>query len=180
MKLFNLFSWVQNLVEAFTFYGGSKGGGGGGNTTQTSYSTNLPEYAKPYYEELLKQSGQQIYKTDPSGNVTGVKEFTPYKGERVAEFTPEQKAVQTQTAALTQPGQFGGATAGLGAGTTMGLGAGMTGLGQAFSYSPMAVSGGTFDAPAASYYMSPYQSNVTDIAVREARRQGDLENPVVH
>jgi hypothetical protein len=65
MKLFNLFSWVQNLVEAFTFYGGSKGGGGGGgNTTQTSYSTNLPEYAKPYYEELLKQSGQQIYKTD--------------------------------------------------------------------------------------------------------------------
>jgi hypothetical protein len=161
MKLFNLFSWVQNLVEAFTFYGGSKGGGGGGgNTTQTSYSTNLPEYAKPYYEELLKQTGQQVYKTDASGAVTGVKEFVPYTGERVAEFTPEQKAVQAQTAGLTQPGQFAGAT---------------TGLGQAFSYSPMAVSGGTFDAPAASYYMSPYQSNVTDIAVREARRQGDIE-----
>jgi len=39
----------------------------------------------------------------------------------------------------------------------------------------MAISGGTFDAPAAEYYMSPYQSNVTDIAVREARRQGDIE-----
>jgi hypothetical protein len=175
MKLFNLFNWVQNLVEAFTFYGGSKGGGGGGNTTQTSYSTNLPEYAKPYYEELLKQSGQQIYKTDPSGNVTGVKEFTPYTGARVADFTPEQKAVQAQTAGLTQPGQFGGATAGLGAGTTMGLGAGMTGLGQAFGYSPMAISGGTFDAPAASYYMSPYQTGVTDIAVAEARKQADLD-----
>jgi hypothetical protein len=33
MKLFNLFNWVKNLVEAFTFYGGgSSGGGGGGNT----------------------------------------------------------------------------------------------------------------------------------------------------
>jgi hypothetical protein len=24
MKLFNLFNWVQNLVEAFTFYGGGQ------------------------------------------------------------------------------------------------------------------------------------------------------------
>ena len=172
----NLFNWLENLVGFFTLnVGGSKGGGGGGPTTQTSYSTNLPEYAKPYYEELLKQTGQQVYKTDASGNVTGVKEFVPYTGERIAGFTPEQRAVQSQTAALTTPGQFAGATTGLGAGTTMGLGAGATGLGQAFAYNPMAVSGGTFDAPAASYYMSPYQSNVTDIAVREARRQGDIE-----
>jgi PIN domain nuclease of toxin-antitoxin system len=174
-KLFNLFNWVQNLVDSFTFYGGGKGGGGGSAPqTQTSYSTNLPEYAKPYYEELLKQTSKQVYKTDPSGNVTGVKEFVPYTGERIAGFTPGQEAVQAQTAALTQPGQFGGATAGLGAGTTMGFGAGMTGLGQAFGYSPMAISGGTFDAPAASYYMSPYQTGVTDIAVREAEKQRDL------
>jgi hypothetical protein len=33
----------------------SGGGSGGGNstTTGTTYSSNLPEYAKPYYEELL-------------------------------------------------------------------------------------------------------------------------------
>ena len=134
--MFNLFNWVTDLVESFTFYGGGKGGGGGGGQTQTSYSTNLPEYAKPYYEELLKQSGQQIYKTDPSGKVTGVKDFVPYTGERVAGFTPEQQAVQAQTAGLTQPGQFGAASAGLGAGTTMSLGAGMAGLGQAFGYNP--------------------------------------------
>ena len=175
MKLLNLFTWVTNLVESFTFYGGGKGGGGSSQPqTQTSYSTNLPEYAKPFYEELLKQSSKQVYQTDPSGAVTGVKEFVPYTGERIAGFTPEQQAVQTQTAELTQPGQFGGATAGLGAGTTMGFGAGMTGLGQAFGYSPMAISGGTFDAPAASYYMSPYQTGVTDIAVREAEKQRDL------
>ena len=56
MKLFNLFNWVTNLVEAFTFYsgGGSSGGGSSAPQTSTSYSTNLPEYAKPYYEELMK------------------------------------------------------------------------------------------------------------------------------
>ena len=152
------------------FKGG--GGGGGGSTTQTSYSTNLPEYAKPYYEELLKQTGQQVYQTDTSGNVTGVKQYTPYTGERVAGFTPEQQAVHTQTAALTQPGQFGAATSGLGAGATMGLGAGMAGLGQAFGYAPTTTSGGVFTPGAASYYMNPYQQNVTDIALRQASLQG--------
>jgi hypothetical protein len=173
-KLFNLFNWVTDLVESFTFYGGGGkgGGGGGGNTTQTSYSTNLPEYARPYYEELLKQSGKQIYATDSKGNVTGVKEFTPYTGERIADFTPEQKAVQAQTASLTQPGQFAGATTGLGAGTTMGLGAGMAGLSQAFGYNPAEISGGVFTPGAASYYANPYQQNVTDIALRQASLQG--------
>jgi hypothetical protein len=171
--MINLFNWVQNLVEAFTFYGGGSKGGGGA-TTQTSYSTNLPEYAKPFYEELLKQTGKQVYQTDASGNVTGVQEYTPYTGERVAGFTPEQQAVQSEVAGMTTPGGFGAAGAGLGMGTGLGFGAAGAGLGQAFGYSPMAISGGTFDAPAASYYMSPYQSNVTDIAVREARKQADL------
>src|SRR5210317_1021669 len=45
-----------------------KGKGGGSSAPQetTSYSTNLPEYAKPFYEELLKQSGKAVYKTDAS------------------------------------------------------------------------------------------------------------------
>ena len=176
MKLFNLFTWVTNLVEAFTFYGGgSKGGGGGGNTTQTSYSTNLPEYAKPFYEELLKQTGKQVYQTDASGNVTGVKEFTPYTGNRLAGFTPEQEAVQREVAGLATPGGFGTAASGLGTGTALGFGASGAGLGQAFGYTPTAISGGTFDPSAAAYYASPYQEAVTDVAVREARRQGDIE-----
>jgi hypothetical protein len=173
-KMFNLFNWVQDLVESFTFYGG--GGKGGGKSsapqTQTSYSTNLPEYAKPFYEELLKQTGKQVYTTDSSGNVTGVKEMPTYTGERIAGFTPGQEAVQAQTAALTQPGQFAGATTGLGAGTTMGLGAGMAGLSQAFGYNPAEISGGVFTPGAASYYANPYQQNVTDIALRQASLQG--------
>ena len=176
MKLFNLFTWVTDLVEAFTFYGGSSGGGGGPSTsTQTSYSTNLPEYAKPYYEELLKQTGKQVYATDASGNVTGVKPYIPYTGERVAGFTPEQLKVQAETAGLTTPGGFGTAARGLGTGEALGFGTAATGLTQAFGYTPTAISGGTFDPSAAAYYSSPYQTAVTDVAVREARRQGDIE-----
>jgi hypothetical protein len=179
MKLLNLFNWVDSLVSFFTFNVGGSKGGGGGPQTSTSYSTNLPEYARPYYEELLKQSGKQIYTTDPKGNVTGVKEFTPYTGERIAGFTPEQQAVQAQTAGLTQPGQFAGATTGLGAGTTMGLGAGMAGLGQAFGYNPTEISGGMFTPGAASYYMNPYQQNVTDIALRQASLQGAKDKKLI-
>lgn len=173
MKLFNLFTWVTDLVETFTFYSG--GGGGGGNTTQTSYSTNLPEYARPFYEELLKQTGKQVYTTDSKGNVTGVKEFVPYEGQRIAGFTPEQLAVQQGVAGMETPEGFNAAASGLGTGTSLGFGAAGAGLGSALDYSPTAISGGMFDPAAAAYYSSPYQEAVTDIAVREARRQGDIE-----
>ena len=176
MKLFNLFNWVTSLVESFTFYaGGGSSGGGGGNQTSTSYSTNLPEYAKPYYEELMKQSAKQVYATDAEGGVNGVKAMPVYTGERIAGFTPEQLKVQSDVAGMTRPGGFGAATSGLSAGQTMGLGAGATGLGQAFSYAPSTTYGGMFTPGAASYYMSPYASNVTDIAVREAERKAAMD-----
>jgi hypothetical protein len=174
MKLFNLFTWVQDLVETFTFYGGSSGGGGGGSQTSTSYSTNLPEYAKPYYQELLKQTGKQVYTTDAEGAVTGVKSYTPYEGERIAGFTPGQEAIQREAMGLALPDQFGQSKTGLTTGQAMGFGAGAAGLTGALGYSPTAISGGTFDPSAAAYYSSPYQTGVTDIAVREAERQRDL------
>ena len=173
MKLLNLFNWLENLVDFFTL-GVGGGGGGPSNTTQTSYSTNLPEYAKPFYEELLKQTGKQVYATDASGNVTGVKGFTPYGGERIAGFTPEQLNVQRETAGMETPGGFGTAASGLGAGTAIGYGAAGAGLGSAMGYTPTSISGGSFGAPEAAAYMSPYQEAVTDIAVREARKQADL------
>jgi len=173
--MMNLFNWLENLIGFFTL---GVGGGGGGsqpsNSTQTSYSTNLPEYAKPFYEELLKQGGKQVYETDSSGNVTGVKSMPLYTGERIAGFTPGQEAVQTEVAGLTAPGGFGAATRGLGAGEALGFGTAGLGLSQAFGYRPTSISGGTFGAPEAAAYMSPYASNVTDIAVREARKQADL------
>ena len=175
MKLLNLTNWLHSLVGFFTFQIGGGGSGGGGQpSTQTSTTSTLPEYAKPYYEELLKQGGKQVYSTDASGNVTGVKPYTPYTGERVAPFTPGQEKVQSDVAGMTTPGGFGTAATGLGTGTGLGFGTAGAGLSQAFGYAPSAISGGTFGAPEAASYMSPYASNVTDIAVREARKQADL------
>ena len=175
MKLLNLFNWVEGLIKFFTFYGGGDSGGGGGNNTTTSYSTNLPEYAQPYYQELMKQTGKAVYTTDSAGNVTGVKPLPTYTGERIAGFTPGQEALQKEVAGMTRPTGFTEAATGLESGQTLGYGAGLTGLGKALSYTPTTISTGTFGAPAAAAYMSPYASNVTDIAVREARRQADID-----
>jgi hypothetical protein len=175
MKLLNLTNWLHSLVGFFTFQmGGGGSGGGSGPTHTTSTSTNLPEYAKPYYEELLKQTGQQVYSTDASGVVTGVKPYTPYTGERVAGFTPEQLKVQSEVAGMTTPGGFAKATGGLDVGQTMAFGTGLTGIGQALGYRPGIEAGGTFTPGAAAYYSSPYQTAVTDVAVREAEKQRDL------
>ena len=174
MKLFNLFNWVTNLVETFTFYsgGGSSGGGSSAPQTSTSYSTNLPEYAKPYYEELMKQSAKQVYSTD-AGSVDGVKGMPVYTGDRIAGFTPGQESVQREVSSLTMPGGFGLASSGLGTGQTMGFGAGAAGLTQALNYNPSNTP--VFGQSAANYYMSPYQQSVTDTALREARQQGDIQ-----
>jgi len=174
MKLFNLFNWVTNLVESFTFYTGGGGSSGGSSAPQnsTSYSTNLPEYAKPYYEELMKQSAKQVYSTD-AGSVNGVKGMPEYTGERIAGFTPGQQTVQSQVAGMTQPGGFGTAATGLDTGQALGFGAAGTGLTQALNYNPSNTP--VFGQSAANYYTSPYQQGVTDTALREARQQGDIQ-----
>ena len=166
--------------DFFTFWGGgSSEGGGGGTTTSTSTTTNLPEYAKPFYEELLKQSGRAVYDTDETGGVRGVKDYKAYTGQRVAGFTPEQQAVQTAVSGMTDPTQFGQATTGLGRTETL-AGAGTTaGLGQAFGYQPGAITPqqvqtGTFGTTQAQQYMNPYMQAVVDIEKREAQRQANL------
>ena len=159
------------LVE---FKGKGGGGGGGAPSTTTSYSTNLPEYAQPFYEELMKQAGRQTYETDPAGNVTGVKEYTPYTGERIAPFQPEQLAVQSEVSGLSTPGQFATAEANL-ADSMGAAGAATSGIGSALGYTPDAITTERFtDAGVAESYMDPYQQNVTDIQLAEARRQGDI------
>jgi hypothetical protein len=133
--MISLWKLLTLAVDLCTFWGG--GGSKGGGTSETkSVTTNLPEYAQPFYEELLKQSGKQIYQTDASGAVTGVKEFQPYTGQRVAGFSPEQQAVQTEVAGMTTPGAFQTASGTLG---TVGQQAGTAaqqGLTQALAYQP--------------------------------------------
>ena len=198
--MLNLFNWVESLVKFCTFNLGDDDDGAPPVQQSTSYSTNLPEYAQPYYSELLKQTGKQVFSTDPAGNVTGVKSYQPYTGERIAGFQPEQIALQQQIAALTTPDQFKQAGAGLLASQTRGLGLANQGFNQALAYVPSGytpsvvgapgvsasvvsapgvnasnVSANTFDASDAREYMSPYQQAVTDIALRETQKQADLQ-----
>ena len=160
--------------QYLTLWGGGDGdGGGGGTSTSTSYSTNLPEYAQPYYQELLKQTGKEVFTTDAAGNVTGMKPGSALPKQTVAGFTPLQLRTQAETAGLTRPGEFGKSSTGLTTGQTLGYGTAVSGLENAFAYSP--TTAGTFGAAEASRYMSPYASAVTDQAVREAALKGAMD-----
>lgn len=125
-----------------------KGGGGGGApqpTQQTVTQTNLPEYARPYFENLLQRGQAESYR-----------EYTPYQGQRIADFSPGQTAAQTETLGMTTPGQFAPATGGTTAGAALGLGSAAQGLGAAFT-DP-------------TQMMSPYYQGVVDVQKREAVR----------
>lgn len=84
---------------------------GGGQPTQqnvTTTTSNLPEYARPYFEGLMQRSQSTL-----------TQDYTPYGQERIAGFTPEQQQVQQNVLSQQTPGQFGAAT---GLGTAAGLG----------------------------------------------------------
>ena len=158
-----------------------KGGGGSSKPTESkSVTTNLPEYAQPYYQELMKQAGKQTYTTDSAGRVTGVQEYNPYEGTRVAGFTDQQDALRSQLGGLQTPGGLATSQAGLQQGTDLGLGAAQTGITNALGFAPGSLANlgvdtpQTFGANQAAQYMSPYQQNVTDVQLTEARRQADI------
>jgi hypothetical protein len=174
MKLLD-FSWLlPALGNFFTFYSGG-GGGGSQTSTGTTYTSNLPEYAKPFFEQAMVESAKNVFTTGPSGQVTGIKPMPVYTGERVAGFTPGQVGIQSEIAGLTQPGGFADARAGLGMGSGLGYGTAGAGLSRALGYTPTTIYGGTFTPGMAEYYSDPYQQRVTDIALREARRGADIE-----
>jgi hypothetical protein len=172
-------SGTVNPATGLFEYG--KGGGGAPPPQQnTSTQSDLPEYAQPFYEELMKQAGKQTYTTDSAGNVTGVQEKPAYGGDRLAGFTEDQTNVQAGIRGLGARPEFEEAITETE--TIGGLGAGVaaSGLGAASAFTPGAVADigmatpAEFDGAAASRYMSPYQSNVTDIQLAEARRQADI------
>jgi hypothetical protein len=155
-------------------------GGGGGGGEQKSYSTNLPEYAKPYYEELLKQTGKQTFDVDAEGNVTGVKGAGNLPQQKVVGFQDYQKEVQQNIANLGTPNQFAQSTQGLGTGQQLGYGTAMAGINQAFGYQPSTyqaqnVGSQVFGQGAADYYTNPYAQNVTNTALREAMQKGAMD-----
>jgi hypothetical protein len=75
------------------------GGGSSQPTTQTVTQSNLPEYARPYFEGLMQRAEANL--------TTG---YQPYDQERIADFTQQQRNIQNNILTQQTPGQFGTAT----------------------------------------------------------------------
>jgi len=152
--------WTHELKRTPFMDGG---GGGGGQqaaqpTTSTSYNTNVPEYARPYVENMLQSTQKQIYNDD----MTSFRPYTPYSTDvnnYFADFSPTQKYAQSETANMQTPGEFGLA----GAGSLL----------AGSQYSQNVTNPATMAA-----YMNPYQQGVTDVAKNAAVREAQMAENV--
>jgi hypothetical protein len=64
--------------------------------SQTVTQTNLPEYARPYFEDIMQRSQREANRP-----------YEMYKGERITDFTPAQEQIQKNVLAMQGPAQFG-------------------------------------------------------------------------
>ena len=193
-------------TEAFKHAGDRRikpqGGGGGGQaaptpTQNTSYTTNIPEYAKPYVETMLGATQKQLFQGTPTGDggfdITG---FQPYKayggtydasgnqtsydpGRGIAGFQPMQQQAQQGIANMQVPDQYRQAMGLTGAGIggalgTAGQGVGLTGMGYEAANAGNQYAQQATNPYATQAYMSPYMQNVVDVQQREAQRQADI------
>jgi hypothetical protein len=147
-----------------TLEGGSSGGGSSQPTQTNTQTSNIPEYARPYVENMLASTQKQIYNDDMSG----FRPYQPYStnpSDYVASFSPLQQQAQAATANLKTPDQYAAGsslagTAGLG---SLGIAGQAAGAGQ--QYNQMAQ-----DPRAMQAYMSPYMQNVVDYQKSQAVR----------
>ena len=125
---------------------------------QNIAQTSIPDYAKPYVENLL---GQTAALTDLEYNP-----YMQYMGERQAQFSPLQQQSYENAALMQTAPQLKDATAMAG---SAGLGA----LNTGYTYNPYNTKSFT-DPNMATNYMSPYMQNVVDVQSQQARRQADI------
>lgn len=122
-----------------------KGGGAPAPTSQTVQQSNIPEYARPYFEDIMTR-----------GQTASQATYQPFTGDRVADFNPmQQQSFNNVSNMNVSP--------------LMGQGAGMTGaagiggLNAGANYSAAATNPGTIQQ-----YMSPYMQNVVDFQKSQA------------
>jgi hypothetical protein len=120
------------------------------NQTQTS----IPEYARPYVEDLL---GQAQAVTDVNANP-----YMQYMGERVAQFTPLQRQAFENAGLMQTAPQLQDATALAG---MAGLGA----LNTQYTYSPSSFTSKDFNA-----ISNPYMQSVVERQQQDATRQAAI------
>ena len=120
-------------------------------------TTTIPDYAKPYVEELL---GNAQGLTDINQNP-----YMQYMRDRQAQFTPLQKQSFENAGLMQTAPQLGDATAMAG---LAGLGA----LNTQYTFNPFQTQQFTGDNVQA--YMSPYMQNVVERQQQDATRQAAI------
>jgi len=123
----------------------------------TQSQTTIPDYAKPYVENLL---GQAQAFTDPYQNP-----YMQYMGERQAQFAPLQQMSYDNAALMKTAPQLGDATAMAGM-------AGLGGLNTSYTYNPYQAQ--QFTGANVQQYMSPYMDTVVARQQQDAQRQGEI------
>ena len=126
-----------------------KGRSGGSSAPQqtevTQTTTNLPEYAQPYFTRLL---GRTEYES--------LNPYRTYTGQRLAERSPLAEQVAARQTAL-------------------GLAGAPREMAEASQLARTSVvNPQRFDSGIASMYMNPFQRLVTDVEKREAQRASDI------
>lgn len=148
------------------------GGGGGGQTTSTTNTSNIPEYARPYVENMLGATQNQLFNIDANNQITGFKPYQAYGGtydeqgnqlsydpsKAIAGFSPMQAQAQQGIAGMQTPGEYGAAKGVTGAGIMNAARLGSSANPQDFQSQV----GG---------YMNPYMQQVLDPQMAELRRQ---------
>jgi len=149
-KLLNLTNWLTGLVNLFTFNFGGGSPPAPAPTSNTSYTTNIPDYAQPYVENMLNAAQTQIY----TPGMTGFQPYVPYSSnplDYIAAPSPMQQQAYTTAANMQVPGQYGMATLGT-LGGMAGLGNVQTGMGNVgANYAAQAT-----NPYATQAYMNPY------------------------
>ena len=133
--------------------------------SQRYENTTIPDYARPYVENLL---GQSAALTDLEYNP-----YMQYMGDRQAQFSPLQQQSYENAALMQTAPQLADATALAG---QAGLGA----LNTSFTYNPYQTRSFADQTKNAAgktlseQYMSPYMQNVVDVQSQQARRQNEI------
>lgn len=169
---YKLHDWIFTFMarSGLILFGG---GDSGGPTSTTTTTSNIPEYARPYFERLMDR-------TEAASNDG----YVGYGGQRVQPFSAAQTEGMNRIGNMRAPSQIADATslthaAAQGAMDTTDFKSGYIGstyrpqatqMQQAPSRVNATFDAGGFDGAVADRYMSPYQQRVTDIAKREAIR----------
>jgi len=172
------------------------GGGGGGPSSTKTETSNIPEYARPYVENMLGATQGQLFNTnkvgdlDSQGNpisrteITGFKPYQPYSSnvnDYFAGPSPLQQMSYQGMANMRVAPQVGEGSqmanqAGAGlmgtAVPAMGMSGMAAGAGQA--YENQATNAGDV-----SRYMSPYMQNVVDYQKSQALRDFQMGQPMM-